>query len=310
MPIPVILWGAAALLGAVGIAKGVEASNNIDKAKSIGESAENRHQKALSGLESDRNDTQHALTELGVLKVHVFTNQIRHLIDVIKKSKAARSKLTGFQENFTVDEIRNYERLVQNSMEIEKSIGSGVAGGALAAIGAYGAVSTLATASTGAAISGLSGVAATNATLAWLGGGALSAGGFGIAGGMMALGGIVLGPALAIGGFIMASQAEEALTKAERYSAEVDEAVAKIKIARLALKGIRTTAAEYAAIIAELVKRFEQIKVHDASDTAAFERMLVIGKGLKDVLNVSILDADGNAVPNIRAKCDGLLEIC
>ena len=63
---------------------------------------------------------------------------------------------------------------------------------------------TLATASTGAAISGLSGAAATNATLAWLGGGALSAGGFGIAGGTLALGGIVLGPALAIGGFMMA----------------------------------------------------------------------------------------------------------
>ena len=45
-------------------------------------------------------------------------------------------------------------------------------------------------ASTGAAISGLTGVAATNATLAWLGGGALSAGGFGVAGGMAVLGGL------------------------------------------------------------------------------------------------------------------------
>ena len=44
-----------------------------------------------------------------------------------------------------------------------------------------------ATASSGAAISSLSGVAATNASLAWLGGGAASAGGFGMAGGAIVL---------------------------------------------------------------------------------------------------------------------------
>jgi hypothetical protein len=53
--------------------------------------------------------------------------------------------------------------------------------GAMAAVGAYG------TASTGTAIASLSGAAAQNATLAWFGGGAASAGGFGTAGGVVVL---------------------------------------------------------------------------------------------------------------------------
>lgn len=64
----------------------------------------------------------------------------------------------------------------------------------------------------------------------------MSAGGFGMAGGMIALGGIVLGPALAIGGFMMASKAEEALTKAHDYQAKVETAIAEMEVLKLHLR--------------------------------------------------------------------------
>ncbi|GAA7811656.1 hypothetical protein HpMS14_10990 [Helicobacter pylori] len=54
----------------------------------------------------------------------------------------------------------------------------------LAAYGAYTGVGMLASTAGGVAIAEISGVAATNATLAWLGGGVLSVGGFGMVGGM------------------------------------------------------------------------------------------------------------------------------
>lgn len=67
------------------------------------------------------------------------------------------------------------------------SAGAGAAGGAaLAAMAPSAAMwvaTTFGTASTGTAISALSGAAATNAALAWLGGGALSLGGGGVAAG-------------------------------------------------------------------------------------------------------------------------------
>ncbi|GAA9091754.1 hypothetical protein TW0001_03330 [Helicobacter pylori] len=105
-------------------------------------------------------------------------------------------------------------------------IGSAI-GGMLAAYGAYTGVGMLASTAGGVAIAELSGVAATNVTLAWLGGGALSVGGFGMVGGMAVFGGLVAGPALAILGAISADEMKEKLEKAKAYHSQVEEAVKK-----------------------------------------------------------------------------------
>lgn len=97
----------------------------------------------------------------------------------------------------------------------------------LAAYGAYTGVGMLASTAGGVAIAGLSGVAATNATLAWLGGGALSVGGFGMVGGMAVFGGLVAGPAIAILGAMSADKMKEKLEKAKAYYSQVEKAVKK-----------------------------------------------------------------------------------
>ena len=66
----------------------------------------------------------------------------------------------------------------------------GLAGAIGAPAGAWVLVGTFGTASTGAAIGGLSGAAATSATAAWFGGGAVAAGGLGIAAAPFVLSGI------------------------------------------------------------------------------------------------------------------------
>ncbi len=95
------------------------------------------------------------------------------------------------------------------------------------AYGAYTGVGMLASTAGGVAIAELSGVAATNATLAWLGGGALSVGGFGMVGGMAVFGGLVAGPAIAILGAMSADEMEEKLEKAKAYHSQVEKAVKK-----------------------------------------------------------------------------------
>ncbi len=97
----------------------------------------------------------------------------------------------------------------------------------LAAYGAYTGVGMLASTAGGVAIAELSGVAATNVTLAWLGGGVLSVGGFGMVGGMAVLGGLVAGPALAILGAMSADKMKEKLEKAKVYHSQVEKAVKK-----------------------------------------------------------------------------------
>lgn len=299
MPWPLILWGAAAALGATGIYKGVKAKDMLDDAKRIGEEAEAKQKAAQLFLESSRSSTNDALQALGKTKVDVMSDQIQHLVNVLKKR---RSEISDFDCNVSAEELKQYEKMVKIGLEIEAGLGASAVGGALAAMGAYGAVGTLATASTGAAITGLSGVAATNATLAWLGGGSLAAGGFGMAGGMVALGGIVLGPALAIGGFMLASKAEEALTEARRYEAKVDEACEKINIAITGLKAIRSNAAEMDGVLLALANKFDAVKVNDMSDKRAFQRMLDFGKAIKEVLITPVLDKDGAAVMGLSAK--------
>lgn len=306
MPLPLVLWGAAAALGATGIYKGVKAKDMLNDAKNIGERAERRLRGQQEKLDSERQATNKALEELGKLKVDVFTNQIQHLVEVIKKG---RSKLTGFENVISVEQLKECERMVTLSLNIESGLGKGAAAGALAAMGAYGSVGVLATASTGAAISGLTGVAATNATLAWLGGGSLAAGGFGMAGGMLALGGIVLGPALAVGGFMLASKAEEALSDARAYEAKADEAISKMDIGMTGLKAIRSNAAELGNIIIELANRFDSIKVDSVDDKIGFKRMADIGKALKEVLDIPVLDEKGVATLGLTAKLSGFKQV-
>lgn len=309
MPVPFLLWGAAALLAGTGVVKGVGAMSDFEEAEKIGGNARRRYEKAEETLNKDRDKTNTAFENLGRVKLSIFNAQIKHLVEVIKRSKSAKSVLKDFDVKISTEELKEMERLVLKSLEIEKGLGVGAATGALAAIGAYSGVGTLAAASTGTLISGLSGAAATNATLAWLGGGALSAGGFGMAGGAIALGGIVLGPALAIGGFMMASKAEEALTQARAYAAKADTAAAEMKKISLALAALRSNAKELSTALHGLVERFDAIKVDDDSDPQAFATMVMVGKGLKNLLDVAIMREDGAAIPNIKAKISGLAEL-
>ncbi|CWM14623.1 TPA: hypothetical protein ACFN7P_001199 [Neisseria meningitidis] len=310
MAIPVLLWGAAAALAATGIVKGAAALSDIDDAKEIGERAERRYKRRKRELNSTKDETNLAFEELGQFKVDIFNNQIRHIVQVLNNTsnKHAKSELSGFNSTFDIAELKEMETMVQTSLELSTNLGSSAITGALAGFGVYGAVPMLATASTGTAISTLSGAAATNATLAWLGGGSLAAGGFGMAGGMVALGGIVAGPALAIGGFMLASKAEEALTEARAYRAEIDEAIDEMDLITEGLEGLKENAREIRHTLEEMVKRFEKVRV-DHADHPDFHTMLVIGKAIKNLLNTPIMEEDGSPVANIRHQCEGYLNI-
>jgi hypothetical protein len=130
-----------------------------------------------------------------------------------------------------------------------------------------------------------------------------------MAGGALALGGIVLGPALAVGGFMLASKAEEALTQAHKYRAEVDIAIAEMDKMKIVLTALQANAREVGAVLSQIAKRFDAIKVNDDSNSQAFNQMMIVGKGLKSVLDTAIMEQDGSASKNIKAKISGYLEI-
>ena len=311
MPLPFIpiLAGAVALIaGATGVKKGIDAYNDNDTANAIGSSAERKYRNAQTSLEKCRNKTNKLLEDLGKLKVEVFQNQIQHTVNMIKLSKKARGTLSNFMEN-AVAKLPEVEKVVQQTSGLAAGIATGGVAGGLAAFGATSAAAAYGTAATGTAIAGLHGAAATNATLAWLGGGSLASGGLGIAGGTAVLGGLVAGPLLAIGGFALASAAEKRLTNARKYRAEVDVAVEKMGAAETVLKGIQEAAQQHASVIVQAVERFESIRVNDASDAKACERMIDFGLKLKQILDVPVLLEDGTGNSDIKRQCSGYLQV-
>jgi predicted transcriptional regulator len=93
---------------------------------------------------------------------------------------------------------------------------------------ALGLAFTFGTASTGTPVACLAGAAAEKAALAWLGGGALSAGGGGMALGSAVLGGAAAGPAILVFGISLAKEGERKLTQARRFEKRVLKEVAKL----------------------------------------------------------------------------------
>ena len=211
--IPVLLGGASLIASAVGIKKGFDAKEDFERAERIAENAKRSHERAISNLATDKKLTNEKIQDLIKLKVDIFQDQIKHLVDTVKRCyKNSKSTMENFEETISIDDIKRMEEMVV-------STGSAVASSALEGLFAGSkAVAAL------VALSG--GAAATNATLAWLGGGALAAGGLGMAGGTAVLGGLVVGPALAVGGFMLANKAEEALEKARDYETKADNAIA------------------------------------------------------------------------------------
>lgn len=157
------------------------------------------------------------------------------------------------------------------------------------------------TASTGTAIGGLSGAAAWNATLAWLGGGSLAAGGGGMALGTLVLGGITVGPALMIGGFVLGGEGEKALTKAKEYQAQVYTEIAKLKTFEEFLAQVQSRIYELTSLVnalncraLEILTILESCPFDSRRDIARFQQVALLIKALTEIIKTPILDANGN----------------
>jgi len=319
MPIPFIIGGLALAAAGTGIKKGFDANSKNSQAKEIVEDAQERFEYAQERLEEERVRLNNELKEFAELKLSVFTTEINTLVSLVKQCKDASSKFNSENINFTAEEIKELESSVSSSLEISAGLGKGVASGALTAMGAYGSVGMLATASTGTAIGGLSGVAATNATLAWLGGGSLAAGGGGMALGTAVLGGMVAGPLIAVTGFVMDSKAEKNLTEAYEYESEIDVGIEKIDYSIEEYNAIYKYIDELSMVIHEFKERFnmvhKQLNNVDLKSKAKrffgmtkiceekeFEQLMVIGKNLKIVLDIPLMDKDGNKNKNFKKE--------
>ena len=158
-------------------------------------------------------------------------------------------------------------KLTQQVESIEITAGASAAAGVATGVGVAGIAPTAAmaiattfgTASTGTAISALSGAAATNAALAWLGGGALAAGGGGMVAGeaLLALAGPVgwaIGGTALVGGTLLTrSKNKKAAEEANNQRSEIEVHIRTLKTAKDEIKRLSQLTQKHAQCIEGLL---------------------------------------------------------
>lgn len=314
MPIPLLFIGAAAVSGAFGLGKTVQASADQKEAKETHNRAERYINEAKDKVETCRRNCGDALDNLGRRKIQILDESIKPFIQEFEKLnhvELSESKGLNELQKMVLDkkEFSQLKDLQSFATSLASGMVTGTMLGSLTAFGAYSAAGVLASASTGTAIATLHGVAATNATLAFFGGGSLAAGGLGMAGGTAVLGGLVAGPALAVLGIVAGAKASAnkdaayaGLAKAKAFKEEMDTA-------SLVCIGIRKRANMFSRFLLSLNSVFEplifemqQIIRESGTDYRTFsmdekktiaEAMAIAG-AIKAILDTPILDEDGN----------------
>ncbi|MFP6032468.1 glycine zipper family protein [Helicobacter pylori] len=247
MPLPFILGGLALAAAGYGVKKGIDALDADCEADEFIKKAESLKEEATKKAESAESDCRRAFMKFGEKKLHVLSHTVSNFLDHFHRLERSRIIIKGINMQDIQGQVSDARKITNQYREVDfldvtGTLGAGVLGGVLAAYGAYAGVGMLASTAGGVAIAELSGVAATNATLAWLGGGALSVGGFGMVGGMAVLGGLVAGPALAILGAFSASKMEKKRDDAKAYCSQVEAAVKKADVMIDNLQAVRKMA--------------------------------------------------------------------
>lgn len=317
--IPIILGGASIAAAAHGVKKGVDAKNDMDAAKSMSRKAQNIADSAEKMVKEAKESAQNAIENLGKQKIIILSGSINDFVKNFEKIKHM-----DLENSPGLDELRNFnpqspefKQLKEASFEAKDIAVNGIGalgGGALLAFGTYNVVmgglgGLLVTATTGTALSSLTGVAATNATLAWLGGGALTAGGLGMAGGMAVLGGLVAGPALALGGSMLAKQADKAYWDAKSNLDKAKEFEEQAKNIKSVLEAIQRRAEQLKGLLIGLDMPFTSLvadlrsiiyecgtdyRTYTQNDKQQIYKCAQLAKMIKTVLDTSLLNEDGN----------------
>lgn len=305
MPIPFILAGVALAAGAYGVKKGFDAKSDFDDAKSTNDLAQRIYDKTYRELETTRKTTQESLNALGELKFSLYKDKLIPFVAAFKKIHNIDFQHDAIDDTLQLDvnqtDMLSIEEVALRMTQVVTGGITALGTGGLAGLAAYGSVGFLASASTGTAIASLSGAAATNATLAWLGGGALSAGGLGMAGGAYVLGSIVAGPVLAVGGMMLASKAEEAKHNAYSNLSNARLAVEQMETANVAAKAVQVRINEIHSTCEKLNDHFTPL-LEGLQNLVAKSPKMWFGLGKVDYKKLSKKDQIGIMMAMMMAK--------
>ena len=263
MPLPFILGAAAAIAAVGGVGSGIHGAVKMKDANDTMKAADSRHKKNIARFEDTSEITNKAMDKLGALELEIL-HSFNDFSDTIEKIQN-RPQFKEYSKDGV--NLPKYDKEELKSVSVGAGVllgglggaAVGTAGGFAAAGATTSAVMALGTASTGTAIASLSGVAATNATLAALGGGALAAGGGGIALGTTILGATTLGVGLLVGGVIFNVTGGKLSDKADEAWAQMKKAEKTIDTACTYLNDLENAATQYTGSITAVYDKYKDI---------------------------------------------------
>lgn len=263
-------------------------------------------------MSTHREVTNKLAREYGQLQTDVKVRTIGRFVAFLERigQRASQSDMQFLEGlDISVQQFQEYKATVIEAHEwINGGVSAAVAGAA-AASGAATIARSIGTVTvtrffglwaTEVGISQLGGAAARSATITWLGGSSIASG-------------IMLGPALMVGGFQLAGKGEEALTKAREYEAEVNTKIAKIAADNDLIRQVKRRIIE----LSNLVKSFntyavvalneiESLPSFDTKrDASKFQQVALLVKALAEIIKTPILDSQGDLNPataTIQAK--------
>lgn len=325
--IPVaIAMGISAAWGAYKSGKAIK--DNKD-ASEMNKSSDELISKYSEQLDDSREMCENVLANLGQAKYDALTKNIHNFVEVFSQIKNVEFTQDQDLESLKIAEFSN-EVLKEMKHEISLltssslAIAGGAATGAMTAFGAYSGTMALASASTGTAITQLSGAAATNATLAWLGGGSLASGGFGMAGGALMLHAMVAAPALAIAGWYMGNKAEKKLNDAKSNAEVASKFVADAKVSMELTDGISEIGVRLSELLSQVRKTSRRltkslIKVVETSGVDylqySAEQQEIVFKTLKSIqlvkaiIDTPILNEKGELLGDVDANINKIEKV-
>jgi hypothetical protein len=304
--IPVIIGGAAILGSVLGLKKGAKGVSDIKNAKRIAARVHTNGKIAVENLNAKRSDVNRAAESYGDLLIKIRRDTFGRFVRFVEAlgQRGSLEAMEALEEvNVAAPQIREYKIAAIEAHRVASGSAAMIGASTGASAGTTGLIGLLGTASTGTAISGLTGAAAANATLAWLGGGAVAAGGGGMAVGTLVLGGVTVAPAVLVGGFVLAGRGAKALTEAKAYEAKVGAEVAKIDAVRDFMGRVIIRIHEMETLVRKLDTRvnltLDQLdptafEIHNETDVKAFQQAGLLMKAMAEVMKTPVLDGNGN----------------
>lgn len=301
--VPVLVIAGSVAAAGSGVASIRKGRALTSEAKELGEAAEQRLEASVQQTDEAVETTDARLSEYGLQQEEAVRVAVQRMVAFLERHARQVKERSSLLFDGIVVRSEATESFVGQNVDMadaaEHVIGAGF-GAAATYTGVTLAVAKLATASTGTAISTLSGAAAQNATLAYLGGGALSAGGGGMALGGIVLNAAVAGPVILIGGLAFAKHGQKALTKAHQYEAEVEILLAEHELTRSKLHLITGRVDELSGLLDELtvravaaLDRLESEPFDPDEHAERFQVALVLTVAIRDVIGAPIVDEDG-----------------